>query len=367
MMIKPLNVLALMSSTSFESIKYALILTDGIDIYQTYLLGEMPIAEFLRSKIELILDKDINNPDDKILIETVENDVTALICDITKEIISSNPQKIDLIGIEGPTIAHNVQKKYTYQLAKGQQVFQSFHIPTVSHFHNADLLNGGQGSPINATYYQTLSADLEKPVLFINIGGISSLTYIGNLGEMISFDCGPGNAMLNDYMKKHAHVAMDYNGKMAALGTSDHKIVNGLMRHDFFSIYPPKALNRVTFKDKEEHFEGLSIENGAATIVDFITEAIVQSVKLMLPEKPETTVICGGGAMNPTIVRTLKQKLKQENITAFAAGPDIAPDDAAAIAFLAARRFYCLPITFPSTTGVFAPLTGGKIYDKDDK
>ena len=362
MMIKPLNVLALMSSTSFESIKYALILTDGIDIYQTYLLGEMPIAEFLRSKIELILDKDINNPDDKILIETVENDVTALICDITKEIISSNPQKIDLIGI-----AHNVQKKYTYQLAKGQQIFQSFHIPTVSHFHNADLLNGGQGSPINATYYQTLSADLEKPVLFINIGGISSLTYIGNLGEMISFDCGPGNAMLNDYMKKHAHVAMDYNGKMAALGTSDHKIVNGLMRHDFFSIYPPKALNRVTFKDKEEHFEGLSIENGAATIVDFITEAIVQSVKLMLPEKPETTVICGGGAMNPTIVRTLKQKLKQENITAFAAGPDIAPDDAAAIAFLAARRFYCLPITFPSTTGVFAPLTGGKIYDKDDK
>ena len=95
MMIKPLNVLALMSSTSFESIKYALILTDGIDIYQTYLLGEMPIAEFLRSKIELILDKDINNPDDKILIETVENDVTALICDITKEIISSNPQKIE--------------------------------------------------------------------------------------------------------------------------------------------------------------------------------------------------------------------------------------------------------------------------------
>ena len=363
MIMKPLNVLALVSGTSFESIKYAFILTDGVDIYQTYLSGAVPISEFLRTKIRLILDKDINNVDDKVLIDAVENDMTASMIDILHEIIERVAQKVDLIGIEGPTIAHDVHKKYTYQLGKGRRIFEEFQIPVVSHFHNTDISNGGQGAPISAAYYHALANSIETPALFINIGSVTSLTYIGTLGEMISFDCGVGNAMLNDFMKKHAHVAMDYNGKCAALGVADEKIVGGLMRHDFFKKMPPKALDRNAFADKIEHFEGLSLENGAATITAFIAESIAQSVNTLLPEKPQTTIICGGGASNPTLVRMLKQKLKLQDITTF--DTDIRPDDAVCIAFLAARRFYGLPITFPSTTGVSAPLTGGKIYDKD--
>lgn len=363
MIMKPLNVLALISGTSFESIKYAFILTDGVDIYQTYLSGAIPISEFLRTKIRLILDKDIHYADDKVLIDAVENDVTVSMIDILREIIGRVAQKVDLIGIEGPTIAHNVQKKYTYQLGKGRRIFEEFQIPVISHFHNADISNGGQGAPINASYYHALANSIEKPALFINIGNNTSLTYIGNLGEMISFDCGPGNAMLNDFMKKHAHLAMDYNGKCAALGVADEKIVAGLMRHEFFKKTPPKALDRNAFAEKIEHFEGLNLENGAATITAFIAESIAQSVVSLLPEKPQTTVICGGGASNPTFVRLLKQKLKLQNIANF--DIDIRPDDAACIAFLAARRFYGLPITFPTTTGVSAPLTGGKIYDKE--
>lgn len=365
MMIKPLNVLALMSGTSIESLKYALVSTDGVDIYQTYLSSQMPMPEFLRSKISLILGKNINVADDKILIDSVDTDVTHLMEDIIREIIASSPQKVDLIAIEGPTITHNVAEKYTYQLGKGREIFEQFQIPTVTHFHNADLSNGGQGSPITATYYHALAANLEKPALFINIGGVSSLTYIGELGEMVAFDCGPGNAMLNDFMKKHAHIAMDYNGQMAATGTPNLKIVSGLMRHEFFEKMPPKSLDRNAFKDKEEHFEGLSVADGAATIVDFIAESIYHSVITMLPQKPLTSLICGGGSLNPTLVRAIKQKLKKEDILAVASHDDVKADDAAAIAFLAARRFYNLPITFPSTTGVHAPLIGGKLYLKD--
>jgi len=366
MMIKSLNVLALMSGTSFETIKYALISTDGVDIYQTYLSGTIPMPEFLRSKIELIVGKNINLPDDEILINAVENDVTQLMIDIIRELLASCRQKVDLIGIEGPTITHNVQEHYTYQLGKGKQIFEEFRIPTVSHFHNTDMANGGQGAPIAATYYHALALHIPKPALFINIGGVSSLTYIGALGEMIAFDCGPGNTILNHFMIKHAHVAMDYNGQMAALGKADLKIVAGLMRHNFFEKRPPKALDRNSFKDKEEHFEGLSIEDGAATIVEFIAEAIKKAIIEMLPSRPETVLICGGGALNPTLVRVLKQKLKEEGITAFVLHDDVKPDDAAAFAFLAARRFYHLPITFPSTTGVSAPLSGGKLYDKEN-
>ena len=366
MMIKPLNVLALMSGTSIDAIKYALISTDGVDIYHEYLIGNIPIPEFLRSKIELISGKNINQPDDKVLIETVENDVTNMMCDIIREISSSNAQNIDLIGIEGPTIAHDAKALYTYQLGKGQVIFDEFKIPVVSHFHNADVANGGQGAPLTATYYHALAQHLEKPALFINIGGVSSLTYIGNFGEMIAFDCGPGNAILNHFMKKHAHVAMDYNGQRAALGQVHTKIVNSLMKHDFFEKLPPKALDRNAFKDKEEHFEGLSIEDGAATIVDFIAGSIQKAVQTFLPAKPESAMICGGGALNPTLVRSLKQKLKVDGINAFVLHDEIKPNDASAFAFLAARRFYNLPITFPSTTGVSAPMTGGKLYDKEE-
>lgn len=365
MIIKPLNVLALMSGTSFESIKYAFILTDGVDIYKTFYSGAIPISEFLRTKISLIMGKNIEQADDKVLIDAVENDVTSFMIDVLRELMSSSIQKVDLIGVEGPTIAHDAQAQYTYQLGKGMKIFETFQIPVVSHFHNADLLNGGQGAPIGATYYQALSTDLEKPALFINIGGITSLTYIGNFGDMLSFDCGPGNAILNDFMKKHASIAMDYNGQCAACGHANEKIVTGLMRHKFFEKQPPKALDRNAFIDKTEHFEGMSVEDGAATIVAFIAESIAASVASFCTEKPQTVLICGGGASNPTLVRAIKQKLKLQGMTAMTAYDDIKPDDAACIAFLAVRRFYNLPITFPSTTGVLAPLIGGKIYDKE--
>lgn len=365
MTVKPLNVLALMSGTSIESIKYAFILTDGIDIYQTYLSGAMPVSEFLRMKIALVSGKDINNPDDKVLIDAVEQDMTASMIDVLREVMAVSAPKVDLIGIEGPTIAHDVSKKYTYQLGKGQKIFEEFHIPVVSHFHNADILHGGQGAPIGAVYYQGLSAELEKPALFINIGGNSGLTYVGALGEIVAFECAAGNAMLNDFMKKHAHIAMDYNGKCAASGVADEKIVDSLMRHEFFKKLPPKVLGHNAFADKTEHFEGLSLADGAATITAFIAQGIAQSVRDLLPDKPQTVVICGGGAQNPTLVHLIKQKLKEQNMSAAVFDTDVQPDDASCVAFLAARRWYQLPITFPSTTGVSAPLTGGKIYSEE--
>ena len=142
------------------------------------------------------------------------------------------------------------------------------------------------------------------------------------------------------------------------------KIVQNLLRHEFFSKFPPKALSRDFFKDKEEHFEGLSVESGAATITEFIAEGIFTAVRKFLPSVPAQTIICGGGAKNPTLVRVLKQKLKQIGVEAEAFCETCSISDAAAIAFLAARCYYHLPITFPETTGVSALMTGGKIYQE---
>ncbi len=363
MMIKPLNVLGLMGGTSFENIKCALISTDGIDIYRTFLRSSVPLPDFLRSKIKMISAQKNLEPFHNPLVEILDSEVTELMISLIEELRKQTDLKIDLIGVEGPTIIHDAEKKLTFQLGNGRKIFNHFEIATVAHFHNADLLHGGQGRPLTASYYQACALHISKPALFINIGGITSLTYIDELGQMMAFDVGAGNAMLNDFMQKHAHVAMDYNGQTAALGQADIKVVEHLIRNEFFEKIPPKSLNRNAFMDKSEHLEGLSLKDGAATIVEFIAEAVLRAVVKFLPNKPLSTVFCGGGTQNPTLLRAIKQKLKKENIDVEAL--EISPDNAQAFAFLAARRLYGLPITFPSTTGVEEPLTGGKLYSKE--
>ncbi len=360
--IKPLNVLALMIGSSVESLKYSFISTDGVDIYQTYKTGVLPLPTLLKTKIRLVMGKNIQDPNDKFLIKTVESDVTAYLKNTLDELLKDLEQKPDLIGLEGPNIALDYKAQYTYQLGKGKQIFEAFHIPVVSHLHNADILNGGKGNPISTTYYNALALKMEKPVLFIHIGGISSLHGIGPLGQMIAFDCGPGNALLNDFMEKHAKLSMDYNGKAAANGTPDIKIVESLMHHHFFEKKPPKSLDRNYFQDKAEHFEGLSIEDGAATITLLIATAIADAAHRFLPVLPCLSFVCGSGAENPTLVHFIKQALKEYHIPLSSLDESLHIDDASACAFLSARRFYQLPITFPSTTGVAAPITGGKIY-----
>ena len=142
--------------------------------------------------------------------------------------------------------------------------------------------------------------------------------------------------------------------------------MNTLLKHEFFAKYPPKTLDRNEFNNKIEHLEGLSLENGAATVTDFIAEAIAYSIAFYLPEIPAQAVICGGGAKNPTLLRLLKARLKHMNISTLPEYElDCKIDDASAIAFLAARRIYSLPITFPTTTGISSAMTGGEIYNKE--
>ena len=366
MMIKPLNVLGIMSGTSLDGVKVSLVSTDGIDIYQTYLNRQNVFDETMRAKIRSVLGKKINIEEDKKLIDAVENDVSEFLTSIVNEIKNETEVEIDAIGLEGPTICNEPQNRYTYQLGKGKFLAENTGVDVVTHFHNADILNGGLGSPIASTYYNSLAQNLGKPIVFINIGGITNITWIGSIGEIISFDCGPGNALIDDWVSKHGGVLMDYNGKFAAMGNTNQKIVSNMLKHEFFAKYPPKTLDRNEFSNKIEHLEGLSLEDGAATVTNFVAQAIAYSIAFYLPEVPAQAVICGGGAKNPTLLRFLRNNLKSMNISPLPESElDVNIDDACAIAFLAARRIYSLPITFPTTTGINTAMTGGEIYKKD--
>ena len=366
MMIKPLNILGLMGGTALDGIKIALINTDGIDVYEVIFARKILYPDSLRQKIRAIIGKKSTSSEDAKLIEQVDIEFTDFLYETVNETLGECGIAPDYIGLEGPTICHDAQNCYTYQLGKGKILAEKSGIKVVTHFHNADILNGGQGSPVMATYYASLAQSLEKPAVFINIGGITSLTWSGHLGEITAFDCGPGNALIDDWVFKHTNMMMDYNGKLAATGIVHEKIVAQMMKQNFFAKYPPKSADRNSFNDKIEHLEGLSLADGAATATALIAEAVAYSLALYLPEVPKRAVICGGGAQNPTLVRFLRQKLKDMSIEpALSDIFEYKIGDAQAAAFLAARRVYSLPITFPTTTGVPSPITGGVIYEKE--
>lgn len=367
MIIKGLNCLGLMGTSTFGGVELALIKTDGIDIIERKKSYVVPYPDAMKDEIRSVLGLNRTLEDNENKLQSVDLNVSNFYIQLIKDFQQETDEVIDVVGIDGLTILHNPNIQYTYQLGNGRYIAHQTGFKTVTHFRNADIANGGQGTPISSTYFNAISSQDIKPIVYINISGKSSLTYIGSFGEIIGFDCGPGDNFINNWTSKHAHMDNDYNGRLAALGNVHERIVNSLMHHKFFAKFPPKSAYTGIFSSKAEHLEGLSLEDGAATATAFVAEALCYSICLYLPEIPKKVVICGKGAMNPTLVRFIRQRLPSvEVIVCREDGVFPETINAEVCAFLSARAIYSLPITFPSTTGVSEPMSGGEIYDKDN-
>lgn len=364
MIIKSLNCLGIMGTSTFGGVELALVRTDGLDIIDRIKSYVIPYPDYLKEKVKgvLGLKRDENDNEEKLHI--VDIDVSEFYVQLIKKFKEDCDEHIDVIGLEGITVMHNPDIKYTYQLGNGRYIAEKTGIKTITHFKNADICSGGQGTPICASYFNALSSSEIKPIVYVNISGKTSLTWIGSYGEFIAFDCGPGDNFINNWTSKHAHMDNDYNGKLAATGYVHEKIVNSLMHHKFFAKFPPKSAYTGFFANKEEHLEGLSLEDGAATATAFVAESICYSIGLYLPELPKKIVICGKGAQNPTLVRFIRQRVLDAEVT-ISRNENIPFEtiNAEICAFLSARTIYSLPITFPSTTGISEPIPGGEIYE----
>jgi len=366
MVIKGLNCLGIMGSSTFGGVELALIRTDGLDVLERKKAYVVPYPDDLKEKIKSIWGVMRKGDESDKILEEVDLEVSDFYIQLIKEFISDCDEQIDVVGIEGITILHNPNLKYTYQLGNGRYIASKTGIKTITHFRNADICNGGQGTPISSVYFNAMAADEVKPIVFVNISGKTSLTWIGSFGEMVGFDCGPGDNFINNWTSKHAHMDNDYNGKLAITGQVHEKIVNSLMHHKFFAKFPPKSAYTGIFADKAEHLEGLSLEDGAATATAFVAEAICYSICLYLPEIPKKIVICGKGAANPTLVRFIRHRIPSVDVViSKELGIPVDTVNAEVNAFLSARTIYSLPITFPSTTGVMEPMPGGEIYETE--
>jgi anhydro-N-acetylmuramic acid kinase len=190
---------------------------------------------------------------------------------------------------------------------------------------------------------------------------VANVTYIGADGALLAFDTGPGNALLDDWMMEKSGQKYDEDGKGARAGKADAAIVQQLLSHPFFNVRPPKSLDRNAFASSL--VEGLSLEDGAATLADFTVQGVVRSLDF-LPEKPKTWMVSGGGRLNAFFMDALKKNLNADVVSIDSLVLNGDAIEAEAFAYLAVRHVRGLPLSFPGTTGVAQPMTGGRLHPR---
>lgn len=350
-------VLGLMSGTSLDGIDVALIKTDGEKVLE---FG--PAKTFLYPKsLKKHLQQIIHAPDsDKE--KTIEMYVTFAHAKAIKKFLKLfNIQHVDLIGFHGQTIWHKPEEHSTRQLGDGQLLANLTGIKVINNFRENDMKHGGQGAPLIPLFHQTLLKEQQKPVAILNIGGVTNITYIDTKENLIAFDVGPGNALIDDWMFIRKKVFYDKDGMTAAQGKIHEKEASAFLKNMFFEKSPPKSLDRNSFHNALQDVATFSTEDGAATLTSFTAKAIRKARKF-LPMSPKAWIICGGGRHNKTMVKMIKQELDEPIFTAEESGFMGDFIEAQGFAHFAVRSLKNLPLSLPSTTGVSTPVSGGTLY-----
>jgi anhydro-N-acetylmuramic acid kinase len=345
-----------MSGTSLDGIDVALIRTDGEDIVEHGPSRTYPYSDAQQAMLRLSLDEAAALTDRNVRTSSlggIERALTDWHIAALKDFIARTQVSLDLIGFHGQTVLHKPEAALTVQLGLGHELARALGVPVVYDLRAADVSAGGQGAPLVPVYHRALAARFsERPIAFVNIGGVANITWIGDGGELIAFDTGPGNALLNDWAMKHLGQPQDTDGKLASSGTIDEGIVDKALSHKFFVLPPPKSLDRNAFQGVA--LDHLSPADGAATLVE-LTSASIQLSNDWVPKPAKKVIVCGGGRRNPSMMESLPGNF----ISAEEVGLNGDAIEAEAWAYLAVRSKLGLPISFPMTTGVKVPMTGG--------
>src|SRR6185437_4208786 len=232
-------------------------------------------------------------------------------------------------------------------------------IDVVCDFRSADFAAGGEGAPLVPLFHQGLASALEKPLAILNVGGVANVTFLGAAGEVVAFDTGPGNAPIDDWALRHTGEALDRDGALARSGRVDEARLAAFLAHPFFARRPPKSLDRDDFPLAAA--DGLAPADGAATLTA-MTAAAVHRGAAHFPAPPLRWLVTGGGRRNPALTAELARRLEAPVAAVEEVGWDGDALEAQAFAYLAVRSLRGLPLSLPSTTGVAAPMTGGRLH-----
>ncbi len=371
-----LRALGLMSGTSMDGIDVAALETDGETVVATGPSLSVPYDAAFRRRIEASLEtaKSIAKRDERPGdLADLEREITLRHARAVRDFLAAAPaawQAVDVIGFHGQTVLHRPHLGLTVQLGDGALLARETGIPVVHDMRANDMEHGGQGAPLVPAYHAALAHSLpaefasDFPMVFVNIGGISNITYVPREGDPVAFDTGPGNTLIDQWVAREGGVPFDAGGAIASEGGVIRTVVDRYLDNKFFEKSGPKSLDRNDFT--LEPARGLELADGARTLATVSAEAILKSAE-HLPEAPKLWIVCGGGRKNPHIVGDLSVGAQQSGARVVVA-EDVKLDgdatEAEAWAYLAVRSLKGLPLTFPTTTGCDRPVSGGVLNAK---
>ena len=367
---KIFTALGLMSGTSGDGVDASIISSDGIteysEILNLYFKYDQKIYDNLHDiKGKILKQEDLEKY--KSEINKLEKEITLFHAKVVNKVLTQTDKEVDFISFHGQTIYHNPYEKISKQIGDGNLLSQLTKKTVINNFRQNDIKNGGGGAPLAPIFHRQIvkQKKIELPVCILNIGGITNITALGKLNkeDFSSKDLGPGNCLIDEWIRKNTKNKFDNNGEIAKKGKTNDLILNQAL--DNFENRANQNFSSFDTKDFSLGFvRGLSLEDGAATLTDFtgrIIETELLSYLTQSKNKMFKVLICGGGRKNLTLIERIKKRVQKNFIIQPIDDYGIDGDyvESQAFAFIAIRSFLGLPISFPETTGCKEPCTGG--------
>ena len=347
--------IGLMSGTSLDGVDVAMIETDGRDRVIPGAALTFPYPPQFRESLRALLGG--VGP-----IAEVEEELTRFHAEAVEDFLRQHRgTAADVVGFHGHTIFHRPAERRTWQIGDGALLARRLGIDVVADFRSADVAAGGEGAPFAPLFHAALATTLAKPIAVLNIGGVANVSWIGEKAKILAFDTGPGNALIDDWVRRHTGAVADFDGALARVGRASTAHVERFLSRPFFERPPPKSLDRDDFRDVMP--AELSLEDGAATLTE-MTAAAAAAATGYFPALAREWLVTGGGRHNPALLEALGRRLSVAVRPVETVGWDGDAIEAQAFAYLAVRSLERLPLSLPTTTGVPHPTCGGRLFTR---
>jgi anhydro-N-acetylmuramic acid kinase len=354
---QPQWAIGLMSGTSFDGVDAALILTDGQRIYERGAWLTIPYDRWFQEELSYAVQQTGD-------IMKIAQELTYRHAEAVKQLLDKanmKPEAVRVIGFHGQTIDHRPDEGMTWQIGNGPLLAAMTGIDVICDFRTRDMAEGGQGAPLVPLYHAALCKDLPKPLAVLNIGGVANVSWIDadtHSPWLLGYDTGPGNALMNDMVRRITGEDFDRDGKLAAAGSVDQTALDGYLYDTYFASPPPKSLDRDDFNIAPVLH--LAPEDAMATLAELTAQSVAKA-KDFMPSAPKQWIVCGGGRHNPVLMNRLRELLGVEVRDADELGWEGDALEAQAFGYMAVRSLRNLPLTMPSLTGVRRPVSGGML------
>ena len=364
--------LGLMSGTSGDGVDSSIIKSNGSSKFEVVKNKYFEYDSLIFKSIHSIKEKIFNKIDTETFSEELKNlerKITLFHAKIIKDLTIN--YKFDLVGFHGQTIYHNSREKISMQLGDGKLLYQLTKKKIIFNFREKDIVNGGEGAPLTPIFHQIIATQkkINLPVCFLNIGGISNITVINdfnNFLNLFSKDIGPGNCLIDTWVRSNSDQKFDKDGLLASSGA-----INEIILEQAQELYANRInKNKASFDSSDfdiSFARGLSIADGASTLTSFTGSIIGEALQHIIKEYNylKEVLVCGGGRKNLILLNFIKNRISKnvnlKLIDDYGVDGDFV--ESQAFAFLAIRSFLKLPITYPNTTGCKNPTLGGELVE----